>query len=125
MSAVDIYLWYMNPDKIIGKCFWPIILQNRIFVESVIGARVKLFQCEENDFQSHTNLIIAAIMTTAKAEQLSKEDEERLKDLFHKLDRNKDGHIDIDDLSAVFKSSSKSVASQTKVKPHKCNTCFQ
>ena len=92
-------------------------MQNRIFVESVTGAGVKFFQCEENDFQSHTNLIIAVIMTTAKAEQLSKEDEERLKDLFHKLDRNKDGQIDIDDLSAVFKSSSKSVASQTKVKP--------
>ena len=55
-------------------------------------------------------------MTTSKSEQLSKEDEERLKNLFHKLDRNKDGRIDIEDLSAVLKSSSKSVASQTKVK---------
>ena len=63
-------------------------------------------------------------MTTAKSEQLSKEDEERLKDLFHKLDRNKDGQIDIDDLSAVFKSSSKSVESQTKVNSSRIHCRF-
>lgn len=53
-------------------------------------------------------------MTIEGSEHLTQEDEERLKDLFQKLDRNKDGRIDIDDLSAVLKSGT-SVATQTKV----------
>ena len=56
-------------------------------------------------------------MTAQKSAHLSKEDEKRLKGLFKQLDRNQDGRIDIDDLSATLKSSNiPSVADHTKVK---------
>lgn len=40
----------------------------------------------------------------SKGPIISKEDEERFAELFNSIDRNKDGRIDIGDLSALLKS---------------------
>lgn len=40
----------------------------------------------------------------SQEDNMPKEDEERLAEIFQALDRNKDGRIDIDDLSALLKS---------------------
>lgn len=39
-----------------------------------------------------------------KGHNISKEEQERLAEIFRTIDRNKDGRIDIDDLSALLKS---------------------
>lgn len=41
---------------------------------------------------------------SSERRNISKEDEERLSELFNSIDRNKDGRIDIDDLCALLKS---------------------
>lgn len=52
----------------------------------------------------------------SKGQNISKEDEERFAELFNSIDRNKDGRIDISDLSALLKSKNVPNASdQAKV----------
>lgn len=48
-----------------------------------------------------------------EGQSISKEDEERLSALFNVIDRNKDGRIDIDDLSALLTSKNLPSASDT------------
>jgi Ca2+-binding EF-hand superfamily protein len=40
----------------------------------------------------------------SKGPNISKEDQQRFAELFNTIDRNKDGRIDISDLSALLKS---------------------
>lgn len=37
-------------------------------------------------------------------ENITKDEKKRLEEIFHAIDRNKDGRIDLDDLSALLKS---------------------
>jgi len=57
----------------------------------------------------------------SKGEPHTPEDEKRLAEIFHAIDRNKDGRIDIDDLSALLKSKNVPNASDQAQVIYECH----